>query len=161
MPNVTVACKLPHGLTLRVFRMEDFAEPVMGGGTRTVKKAILAAEPVTLNRAAAPQGESHEHRVIGGYALTPGIDADFWGTWLEQNKDSDIVRNRLVFALEKEASVESKAREHKDTTSGLERLDVRSVPSKDGGEPAMADKRIPRVALGGSITISPGSRSAA
>lgn len=39
MASVTVGCKLPHGLTMRVFDMVETQEPVMGGGFRAVKVA--------------------------------------------------------------------------------------------------------------------------
>lgn len=38
-------------------------------------------------------------RRVFGYALTEGVDKNFWDTWLEQNKDAAYVVGKLVFAM--------------------------------------------------------------
>lgn len=129
MPQVTIACKLPHGLTMRVFNMAEASEPVMGGGSRTVKRAVELPERVTINGWSHPQNAAPHAPIHGGYALTHGVDKDFWEKWLSQNKDSDIVVNKLIFAHEKEASAVSEAKEKAEVRSGLERLDPNKLPS--------------------------------
>lgn len=138
--KVTVACKLPHGLVLRLFRMEEEAELVMGGGTRMRKVARPTGEQVVLHGNAVPFGTIPMHRIIGGYALTEGVDKDFFDAWLEQNKSAAYVRNGLVFAYEKAEATEGRARENASRLSGLEPL------NKDG------DPRVPKSPFGLKIT---------
>ena len=135
--TVTVACKIPNGLELRIFEAFDWDEPVMGGGTRTTKIHRQKGESIRLKGNSAPQGTpiiTH-----GGYALTSGIDADFWEAWLAQNKETALVRSNLIYALPREDSAASKGREQAEVRSGLERLDP---------------KKLPKVGLGVEITTA-------
>lgn len=118
--TVTVACKMPNGVQLRVFRMVEQAELVMGGGTRMTQRAEPIGNPVILKGNAIPFGVTPEHKIIGGYALTEDVDAQFFRKWLEQNADSALVQNKLVFAWEKVSTVEGQAREQALLRSGLE-----------------------------------------
>jgi hypothetical protein len=129
--TVTVACRLPNGLDLRLFRMEEWDEPVMGGGFRKTKRAVQYGEVVTLKGTAVPFG-SAPTASPHGYALTHGVPADVWEQWLEQNKQSPIVLNHQVFAQPTPARANDMAKEHKSARSGLEPI----TPD--------TDKRIPR-----------------
>jgi hypothetical protein len=134
--SVTVACKIPNGLELRVMEAHDFNEPVMGGGTRTVQLHRQIGAPVHIKGCAAPHGipiVTH-----GGYALTTNVDADFWTKWLEQNASTDMVRNNLIYAMPREDSAAGKGREQSEIRSGLERLDPAKLP-KTGVEITTAD----------------------
>lgn len=128
--SVTVACKLPHGLILRLFKQIDIRVPVLGGGFQNEKRAQQIGESVTIKGNASPQGLSPEHKVVGGYGLTSGVDAEFFREWLKQNEDSDAVRNGLIFANEKAEHVTGQAKEQRALRSGLERIDV-SKGTKD------------------------------
>jgi hypothetical protein len=130
--TVQVACKMPNGIKLRLFAMEDTLEPIAGGATRTVKRARAVGEPVTLNGNALAFGQIPEYKIIGGYAITEDVDAQFFAEWLRQNADSDIVKNRLVFAYEKASDLSAAARELRGQKSGLE-------PISQGG-----DARLPK-----------------
>jgi hypothetical protein len=66
--------------------------------------------------------------VIGGYALTPGVPRAFWEQWLEQNKDADYVKNKLIWAHHERKSVESWARDHKDVKCALEPIHPDTPP---------------------------------
>jgi hypothetical protein len=129
MPGVvTVACKIPNGLILRLYEMVDTQEPVSGGGTRTVKVARQKGERIDIKGPAAPVGQLPKAQVHAGYALTPGVDADFFAAWLQQNAGHPAVMNRLLFASEKLDTVSKVADEYKTVKSGLEPLNV------DGGD---------------------------
>lgn len=134
--NVTVACKIPNGLELRVMDSVDFDEPVMGGGTRTVKLHHQVGETIRI------KGNSAAHGIPivthGGYALTSNVDADFWDKWLAQNEKMDMVRNRLIYATPREDSAAAKGREQAEIRSGLERLDPAKLP-KTGVEITTAE----------------------
>ena len=128
--TVTVGCKLPHGLILRIFNMIEVDEPVMGGGSRKVPTARERAERVTINGCAHMQNKAPNAPISSGFALTHGVNKDFWDLWLTQNKDSDMVRNGLIFAQGKPADTEAEAKEKELVRSGLERLDPEKLPGK-------------------------------
>jgi hypothetical protein len=128
MATVAVACKLPHGLVMRVFDMVETQEPVMGGGYRAIKVARERAKRVTLEGWSHPQNMAPNSQIVGGFALTPNVDKEFWDAWLAQNAELDAVRNGLIFAHEKTMSLEAEARDKTTLKSGLERLDPNKLP---------------------------------
>lgn len=121
--TVTVACKLPNGLLLRVFDMVPGFEPVLGGGTREIKVARQKGEPVKINGNAVPFGMPPAYTIIGGYALTPNVDAAFWAEWLKHNADSDVVKSGLIHAHATPDAVQKESRNREKVKSGLEPLD--------------------------------------
>lgn len=128
--TVTIACKLPHGLVLRLWQMVDVDQPVMGGGVRTVREARLDMDRgrVLIGGVAAPFGQVPASQVSYGYALTPNVDAEFWTEWLRQNATLDVVKNKLIFAIPKPVDIPAKTRELEDNKSGLEPLDPLNLP---------------------------------
>ncbi len=92
MPQITVGCKLPHGLHLDV-----------------------GAKRVTLNG-------SNSSLVIGGHGITENVDKDFFEQWLAQNKDSAAVKGGFIFANEKTNNVKAEASEKKDNKNGFEAI---------------------------------------
>lgn len=126
--KVVVACKMPNGLVLRLFRMIPHSEPVMGGGTREVMVAEQFGESVTVKGNAFHTGVPPPMAIVGGYALTPGVDEEFFTQWIEQNKSLDLVKNNLIFAYSKTADTEARAREHKTQRSGLEPVNPNKLP---------------------------------
>lgn len=130
--TVTVACKITNGLILRLFRMADSHEPVMGGGFRTVQKAQPFGEVVRIAGYAHDVMHAPRAPIASGFALTRGVDADFWEEWLDQNRDADYVRNKLIFAHEAPANVRAQAKE------------FRGVTDNQGPIVPDTDSRIPR-----------------
>lgn len=126
--KVTVACKLPHGLILRVFEARTAPELVHGGGSRTVRTFWPTGESVRLNGNTTPYGVAPTWPIVGGYGLTQGVSKDLWDAWLEQNKGSAVVKGELVFAYEKAGMVEGRATEQIEIKSGLEPLDPAGDP---------------------------------
>jgi hypothetical protein len=135
--TITVACKLPNGLLLRVFRFEDYTEQVLGGGTKTSKRAIPIGEPVKINGNAVPHGRAPRHKIVvpggesedeavpftEGYALTTGVPRAVWEQWLAQNKDSMLVKRNLIYATDTVDRAESRALDQAAVRSGLEPLE--------------------------------------
>ena len=120
---ITVGCKLPNGLKLRIFNMVPFSEPIMGGGWRETMIAQDTGEEVRLYGYAVPPNLRPKYLIIGDYALTPNVPAAFFRTWLEQNKESDLVKRGLVFAHKDGAQAQDMAEERKDLKSGFEPLE--------------------------------------
>lgn len=139
--KVTVACKLPHGLRIRAFEFVTENEPVMGGGIKEVRVARPRGEPILINGTAFPFGQVPNYRIVAGYALTEGVDKDTWDAWLEDNKNSAMVRNGMIFAYEKTAEAVDAAKDHRKLKSGLEPLHLDSDGQLD-------DPRRPRPANG-------------
>jgi hypothetical protein len=136
--TVTVACKLPHGIWLRIFRRKTTKESTPQG-FRDVDIMEELPQRVRVNGWAVAQNKAPPHPVVGGYALTPGIPKEFWETWLEQNRTSDIVQNKIIYAHVEESSVTSQAVDQEKVRSGLERLDpdnlpkgIQRAPKRDG-----------------------------
>lgn len=143
--TVTVGCKLPWGLKLRLFKMEPHDEPVMGGGMKSVSRAVQFRDPVVINGCAVAKGVAPEHPIVGGYGLTYNVNAEFFAEWLKQNADHPAVRNNMIFAQGKSASARDQAKEMRGLRSGQEPIAQRDDP------------RVPR----GKVKIEPGTTSEA
>jgi hypothetical protein len=129
MPGtVSVACKLPNGIFIHADILEDFDEPVMGGGYRTTKRAVKKGEPILIYGNVAPHGEVPKAPIVAGYAVTHNVDADVWFAWLKSNEHSPIVKNKVIFAYEKPDMLNGAAKEHQAVKSGLERIDPVNPP---------------------------------
>lgn len=129
--TMTVACKLPHGLVLRLFDMVDEGEPQRDGSVKTVKRARQRYESgeVVLNGYVAKHTPgTQQPSVPSSYALTHNVPAAFFAEWMEQNKDSDLVRNKLIFGHGSADRVSGFSREHDKTLCGLEPIDPSNLP---------------------------------
>lgn len=124
--TVTVACKVPNGIVLRLHRLVDVIEATPDGG-RKVKMAQQYGNEYTVHGPARPFGQAPRTTVVGGYALTKGVPADFWNEWLRQNAHSDLVRNNQIHAYHTLDAVKGEAQEKAKVRSGMEPI----VPDKD------------------------------
>jgi hypothetical protein len=143
MPGtVTVGCKIPTGLILQTFNMEDHDEPLFGGGVKTVKRAVKTPHPpVKINGPARYAGLDLPHDIKGGCGLTYGVDADFFAEWLRQNRDEPYVKNGLVFAQQtgKPGEIDAQIKDHRKYQSGMEPLDPSNLPQEFKGKIEKAD----------------------
>jgi hypothetical protein len=164
MPGtVTVACRMPNGLRLRIWDFHEVEDQVIGGGVRTRKQAHRSIKPgrpeeVVLKGFAVPLGYS-DTRIVGGYALTYNVDAEFMSEWFRQNSESDLVKNNIVFFNDKAEAVEKRARDHKNTLSGLEPLNTETT-FKNNIE-TQVDPRWPKKASAATTAIQKASRDSA
>lgn len=129
--TVTVACKLPHGLILRLHEMVEMNEPTAGGSFRKVKRAQVIGEPVVVkgySRRFDHRTEQAPAALPSSYALTYGVDADFFKKWLDQNKDLDAVKHNLIWAHAETDMVEGFIKEHAAQKSGFEPIDPNNLP---------------------------------
>ena len=124
--KVTVACNIPSGIRIRPYRMVPATEPVMGGGVRETQRAEPIGEGVLIKGPGHEIDKAPRAAIVGktdlaqGYAITTGVDKDLWDNWYSYNKDSQLIRNRCVFAFEKRNDTLAMARESEGTLSGLE-----------------------------------------
>lgn len=146
--TVTIACKMPRGLILRLFKTKMVPVPVLGGGMREEPRAEpIPGKEVHVHGPARPFGADPVCTVVAGYALTTGVDIDFWKEWKEQNHDSDLLKNKIVFAYPTPESAGAAAKEHAKVKSGLEPLDMsmKTITGPDGNTRTIArDERVPR-----------------
>jgi hypothetical protein len=92
MAKVSVGCKLPHGLQIKV------ADTVV----------VLAGTNSSL--------------VIGGYGITEGVDKDFFDAWMAANADSAAVKGEFIFSHSKTENVKAEAADNAQNTNGFEGL---------------------------------------
>ena len=121
--TVTVACKHQPGLLLKLYYPTKETHPLLGGGLKEVDvwREIENSPRVKINGPTPPKDHNADRpAMIGGYALTFGVDKTFWDEWVKQNADSDMLRNRILFAAPKHDMVEGRAKEGKEVRSGLE-----------------------------------------
>lgn len=138
--KVTVACKLPHGMRLRLFKMVDGVENVAGNTMRTVQRPLQVGPDVVIGGVAVEFGK--EKTLTAGFALTPGVDKEFFDEWMRQNREHDAVKNHLIFAASTRDAVEGQAGEHRKQKTGLEPLDMSLT--KKGERLVAVDERLPR-----------------
>lgn len=145
--TITVACKHPHGLVLRLFEMVEAHDPLPGGGTKTVKRASpLPQQQVTirgyLNKydpALPPAARDSK------FGLTHGVDKEFFDKWMAANKDHSMVQNNLIWAYTNAKgegandprNIKAKAKEFEGVKCGLEPID----PHKLKGRLTTADEQ--------------------
>lgn len=142
--KVTVACKLPHGLVLRIFEMVERYEPVMGGGSRLVKVAQATGESVVIHGNAVPFGIIPNYEIIAGFALTHNIDRDFWENWARVNAELPAVKKGLIFAYEDVNDARARAKEMAAAKSGLEPIDPGNL---------LADERVKAIGIRRGLSI--------
>ena len=140
--TVTIASKFPNGFYMAVHKYEEYDEPVIGGGMRTMKHGVQNGERVLIKGPNAQQGMSPLAPVEGGYALTHNVPADFAKQWFEENKMSDMVRNHVVFMAANAENATRRAREQKEIRSGFERLDPGTIVKE--GRDVPRDPRWPK-----------------
>ena len=113
--KVVVACKLGVGW----FDLQNFEEKTVSENTqvgpRTVKQFVRLPDVVRIRgtaypRGTPPTGYPDRPEMVEGYALTRGVDRDFFATWMEQNKRAPYVVNHLIFGGS-EDEVRGRARE--------------------------------------------------
>jgi hypothetical protein len=131
---VTVACKVPNGLLLRVFAQHIYDDPQQDGTTKKVKswRPIPGVQFAVKGPWAASAGQAFmrgnsavAELLPGGYALTHGVPKDIWDRWLAQNKDTPLVQKRIVFASPSmaQATEDAKDPDARKVKSGLEPVD--------------------------------------
>lgn len=130
MPGqVTVACKLPHGLILQICKEVETLEAQRDGTNKVVKEWRRLPEKVKIN------GYLAKYRVDlppaaqdSSYALTHGVDKDFWDQWISQNRELDMVKAKLIFASEKPDVLKTALKDYEGTKCGLEPINRDSLP---------------------------------
>lgn len=118
--QVTVGCKIPMGAKLHLYQFIERDEPILGGGSKTVKFPMRddKAQPVTLYGPAQPVDALPENRrvVIAGAAFTR-VAKDFMEAWMEQNPRHPWLQNGLIFVAKNQADGQAIAKEEAERRS--------------------------------------------
>lgn len=109
MSTVTVACNLPHGVHMQLYKLIDGVAQPLG-------------ERVTLN------GGNHPG-AIAGWGVTENVDKAFVEKWISDNVDLKFVRDGAIVVREKTNNVVAEVREKKGRKSGFEALDPNKKPA--------------------------------
>ena len=130
--TVVVASKMPFDFTLQLHEWFEEHEPVLGGGTRKVRRARKAYDRPTfvVNGNSHSQNKGPSCQIVGGdfgYAITHGIPKAFWEEWLDQNKEATYIKNGIIFAHAEAASTISEATEKQKVVSNHERMDPENL----------------------------------
>lgn len=99
MATVTVSCKTPNGFSMEV----DKKIVVINGWNSKEAFVVPCADGVKA-------------------ALTSGVDAEFWKSWLATHKNHPLVTNGMVFAENTDDKARDATKERKSVKSGLEAL---------------------------------------
>lgn len=100
--KVIVASKLPMALELQNSVWTEVQHRVRND-VWTERAAHKQGVMVRINGTAYPNGQvpdgfRSKPQMFRGWALTPGVDADFWDEYVEQNKGAPYLENNHVFA---------------------------------------------------------------
>ena len=130
--TVNVACKVQTGLELQLQKETTWPENTPSGTVmRTrfdkVGPTVTVRGPAQPN-GPRPRGYPAPPLIVGGYAITPNVDADFFEEWMRQNKDAPYVTNKMIFAHASRDHVKGDAKDNKGTRSGFEPLNPENDP---------------------------------
>lgn len=139
--KITVACKLPRGLWLRVYGFVETQESVMGGGTRLAKKAVQKGDRIHINGYLKPNAKVQQPSQEASYAVTQGVDEDFMKLWESQREEGDpLVKDKIIIWAHPD-KIEGLIRENSKRRSGFEALDPEKLPSVAKGVSSFDGKK--------------------
>lgn len=137
---VTVACKLPHGIIIRDHKAVNTKVNVLGGGQRNETVFRPVGHPIRIKGPQVPGPFLRLVEVVGGYAITEGVDGEVFARWLDANKDSLFVVNQMIYGHENGGQVRGWAKERAAVKSNMEPLDV--AMKSEAGRMTYSDERL-------------------
>lgn len=156
--HVIVACKIAvPWIDLQCCEERIVSENTQTG-PREIKQYAKTGPIVRIRGAAYPRGEAPEGfpdkpEMIAGYALTRGVDKDFWDKWVKQHAKAPYVISGMIMAWSKEDNLKDAVKERKGELSGLEPIARNKTD--------ITDARLPR-SINPQVTApQPGTRTAA
>lgn len=148
--TVTVACKMPNGIEIRGMVEATRSVPLHGGGMRDEKYFKHDGRVVKIYGPAKPFGQEARTRVVGGYALTDGVDAELFAQWIRDNKELPAVQEGMIFAMSNIEDAAQESRGNARLKSGLEPLN----PNGDHRQPQPMETGIGEVTVSDTQTIN-------
>lgn len=75
----------------------------------------------------------NESLIVGAtHGITEDVPKDFWEQWLKENQWQDLVRNKFIFAHEKQKEVKAEIKDNLGRKAGTEQLDPTTMGKDDG-----------------------------
>jgi len=157
--TVVICCKVPNGIWMQLQVKQKRPEMTRDGMTMA-EYNVFGGKKYYINGPAYPNGTPpkgfpERPLMVGGYALTFGVPADFWDEWAEQNKLADFLKpttgedHGAIFAYPSLEETKAVAKENEAYLTGLEPLDVE--PDKDG---RIRDRRAPKPPTAGILKVA-------
>lgn len=128
--TVTVACKLPHGLVLQLQEPRQVAEPTQTAPDRKVTRYERVGKSVVINGCALHNDRPSSKQVMGGFALTHGVDAAFFNQWMKENEQHPAVEGGFIFAASRIEAVEAQIAKGASRLTGMEPADPKGLPAE-------------------------------
>lgn len=125
---VSIACKIPMGMTLQVYQKITVPRLTEAKILRDVDEWSPFGKEYRVYGPSHPQDGGPHCLIVGDYAITPNIPKEHWDLWYSQHRGDAMVINRLIFA-NSSSKVNGQAREQKELKSGMERKDPNKLPS--------------------------------
>jgi hypothetical protein len=116
MATVTVGCKLPNGLIIesgytfaagQVVRLPNYKRQILNGANSTRPPGVRAVSPV-----------NHEP------GITENVDEEFFDKWVADHRDSNIVKNGLIFKMKNKHEATARAKDEAQKRTGFEPLNT-------------------------------------
>lgn len=124
--TITVACKMPNGVRLRIFETTTRTgkDGVKWNQNRVLKEFVLAGPRQFADGDTRANSPEYAGRLLpnpqSGYVLNT-VDKDDWERWCQQNSDSPLLENHILVCHSKDSA--GAAKEHHKQRSGLEPID--------------------------------------
>lgn len=136
--TVVVVCKMPRGIFLQLHEPIDQQVNLSNGGTQMRKAQMRIGDPVRLKPSVLPFGAIPNYPIVEGFSLTRDVDANFWNTYYQQNKNLEMIQSGLLCAFDNEADATAYCREYSSLNHGLE-------PLQHSGDPRIGHSDSPNV----------------
>ena len=119
--TVTVLCRLPSGIRLDLHDLSSLSERTQA--TAPVMTPPQARSSILLNGIRHdPLYHPVENRLLGRAGRTT-VPTNFWKAWLEQNRQSDLITRKIIFAETTPARADNAMAELAKDRTGLEGAD--------------------------------------
>ncbi|WP_249079262.1 hypothetical protein [Parasaccharibacter sp. TMW 2.1884] len=119
--TVTVLCRLPSGIRLDLHDLSSLSERTQA--TAPVMTPPQARSSILLNGIRQdPLYHPVENRLLGRAGRTT-VPTNFWKAWLEQNRQSDLITRKIIFAETTPARADNAMAELAKDRTGLEGAD--------------------------------------
>lgn len=120
--TVVVALKWPRGLFIQIHQEFDQEVNLSNGGKQMQKRQMRIGDPVRLKPSILPFGAIPNYPIVNGFSLTRDVDANFWNSYYQQNKNLEMILSGLLCAFDNEADATAYCREYGALKHGLEPL---------------------------------------
>lgn len=128
--TVTISSKLPFPLVMELQEGHKVNVEVFGGGAREITRYSKTGQRVIIKGCAYERDKPVPFDVVGGAALTHGVDSDFAERWFKQNQGNPIVIQGLVEAHASSTMAKGAMREKRAELSGFEPVNPNKFPEE-------------------------------